>query len=143
MTALRSLLAASIVLIASGQLAVAQDTMDHGAELPAACKTGKAPPMQDMGTMESSMQGLDEAQKAFMEGMMQTHLPMMEGIMAEDTDIAFACGMIPHHRAAIAMAKVELQYGDNEWTKEMATKIIAAQEQEIAELTKWIVEQTE
>ena len=79
-------------------------------------------------------------QKAFMEGMDKMHPAMAAGVMAEDPDVAFVCGMIPHHQGAIDMAKVELQYGKDPWTRELAQKIIDAQTQEIAELTKWLGE---
>ena len=32
---------------------------------------------------------------------------MMSAMGAENIDIAFVCGMIPHHQGAIDMAKVE------------------------------------
>ena len=44
--------------------------------------------------------------------MMATHGPMMQGMMAEDPDVAFACAMIPHHQGAIQMAEAELRHGD-------------------------------
>lgn len=146
MRPLLSAFAASAAGFALFGMAVTQDASAQGQgmaamELPKACQTGKAPDMAGMDNMASMMEGMNDAQKAFMEGMMQTHEPMMEGMMAEDPDIAFACGMIPHHQAAISMAKAELQYGDSEWAKEMAQKIISAQEQEITELTQWIEEQ--
>lgn len=149
MKALSSTLAAAAAAFTLLGIAHAQDNsmqgrdMGSAMELPAACQTREAPAMPGMENMEAAMQGMNEAQKAFMQGMMQTHGPMMEGMMAEDTDIAFACGMIPHHQAAIEMAKVELQHGDNDWAKEMAQKIIDAQEKEIAEMTQWIEEQAQ
>ncbi|SHF57909.1 DUF305 domain-containing protein [Devosia limi] len=44
----------------------------------------------------------------------QMNSDMMTAAMAEDIDVAFVCGMIPHHQGTIAMAKAELLYGDNE-----------------------------
>ncbi|MCL4792707.1 MAG: DUF305 domain-containing protein, partial [Gammaproteobacteria bacterium] len=39
-------------------------------------------------------------------------LPRMRtGMMADDPDIAFACGMIAHHQGAIVMAETERKYG--------------------------------
>ena len=53
-------------------------------------------------------------------------------------DVAFMCGMIPHHQAAINMAKAELAHGDNEWAKDMAQKVIDAQKQEIVDMVAWL-----
>jgi uncharacterized protein (DUF305 family) len=32
---------------------------------------------------------------------------MMMGIMAKDPDVAFVCGIIPHHRAAIDLPRAD------------------------------------
>ena len=101
------------------------------------------PEMPNMASMQASMEGAGEPNKAFMEGMMQMHDPMMQGMMAEDPDVAFACAMIPHHQGAISMAEVELEHGDDEQMRQMAQKIIEAQKQEITELTQWIEEQAQ
>jgi uncharacterized protein (DUF305 family) len=106
--------------------------------LPEICKTAgdvaAADPMGSMGAM-------DEAHTALMAGMDAMNRDMMIGAMAEDLDVAFVCGMIPHHQGAISMAKAELQYGDDPWAKEMAQKVIDAQEQEIADMLAWLEEQ--
>ena len=89
------------------------------------------------GTM-GGMQGMDEAQTASMEAMMKMNGPMMASHAIKDPDLAFHCGMIAHHAGAIAMAEVELKYGDNEEAKAMARKIIEAQGPEIEEMTAWV-----
>jgi uncharacterized protein (DUF305 family) len=94
--------------------------------------------MPSMEEMASAMESMGEHQKAMMEGMMKMREPMMKGMMAEDPDVAFACAMIPHHQAAINMAKVELEQGDAGPMKEMAQKVIDAQTREIEELTQWL-----
>lgn len=76
--------------------------------------------------------------EAYVEAMNEMHGPMMEGVMAEDPDVAFVRGMIPHHQGAIDMAKIVLQYGDDPETKDWATRIIEAQEAEIAEMQAWL-----
>ena len=60
---------------------------------------------------------------------------------ATDIDVAFVCGMIPHHQGAIDMAKAELAHGDDPWAKEMAQKVIDAQTQEIADMLAWLEKQ--
>lgn len=119
---------------------------EHGAAggqqmmLPPACEAaataaGTMPPMGGMQNMAASM---DDVQKANMDAMMQMHDPMMKAMMIKDADLAFNCGMIAHHRGAIAMAQVELQMGADEASKKMAQMIIDAQEKEIAEMTAWV-----
>ncbi|WP_439602375.1 CopM family metallochaperone [Devosia sp.] len=141
----------ALVVAASG--ATAQDAMaghDMSAmggsaetTLPEICQTdaGKqaaaAMPSMPMGhTMD-----VGEGNMALMAGMDQMHKDMMAGTMASDVDVAFVCGMIPHHQGAISMAKAELKYGDNDWAKAMAQKVIDAQEQEIADMIAWLAEQ--
>lgn len=66
---------------------------------------------------------------------------MMKEMMAPYTgnaDIDFARGMIPHHKGAIAMAKVELQYGTDLEIRKIAEDTIKAQESEIAFLNGWL-----
>ena len=74
---------------------------------------------------------MTDYQKASMEGMKPMHMNMMQGMMKKDADVAFVCGMIAHHMGAISMSEVELKYGDNEWAKKTAQKIIDAQTKEI------------
>jgi uncharacterized protein (DUF305 family) len=108
------------------------------ATMPDVCMQAAAPTGHDMGG--DSMASMGEHQKAMMDGMMATGDQMMQGVMANDPDVAFACGMIPHHQAAINMAQAELEYGDDDKMKVMAQTIIDAQTKEIEELTTWIEE---
>lgn len=93
-------------------------------------------PMEGKGAHPTG--DLNDHQKASMEGMMSMHQNMMQGMMKQDADTAFACGMIAHHMGAISMAEVELQNGDNDAMKATAQQIIDAQTKEIEELTSWI-----
>ncbi|KQT52773.1 MULTISPECIES: DUF305 domain-containing protein [unclassified Aureimonas] len=114
------------------------------AETPAACKAaepkadaagGMAPGMAMQGSMSGDLSPVQAANMAAMEVM---HGPMTAAAAIEDADLAFNCGMIAHHRGAIAMAKVELEHGKDTASRTLAEKIIAAQETEIAEMTAWV-----
>ena len=78
------------------------------------------------------------AAEAFVQGMkkMTREMAMQLTGDADDADKDFAAMMIPHHQGAIDAAKVELQYGKDPMLREMAQKIIKAQEEEIATLKK-------
>jgi uncharacterized protein (DUF305 family) len=84
---------------------------------------------------------MDQAHTDLMQGMDAMHADMAAGMTAEDIDVAFVCGMIPHHQGAIDMAKAELAHGDDPWVKEMAQKVIDAQTLEIAEMKAWLAKQ--
>lgn len=58
--------------------------------------------------------------------------------MTGDVDVDFVRGMIPHHEGAVEMAKIVLQYGNDPQIKELAEKIVAAQESEIAFMKEWL-----
>lgn len=66
---------------------------------------------------------------------MDFEMPMLD--QAEDFDKAFIDMMIPHHRGAIAMAKLQLKEGSNEELNELARNVIEAQTDEIAQMQSW------
>ena len=144
---------AGLLLLTGASIAIAQDVMaghDMSAmgdatdtSLPEVCQTDAG--KQAASAMPSMPMGhsvnVGEGNMALMAGMDQMNKDMMAGTMVSDIDVAFVCGMIPHHQAAIDMAKAELKYGDDEWAKGMAQKVIDAQEQEIADMRAWLKQQ--
>ena len=116
----------------------------------AAAKSHADMPMQDMhqGMMKNMKQGMghkgmqmgkmSETQQGLHEAMMAMTGPMMQGMTAEDADVAWICAMIPHHQGAIDMARAGLKGADNAESRKMAEETIAAQEKEIAKLTDWV-----
>ncbi|STX55476.1 Uncharacterized protein conserved in bacteria [Legionella beliardensis] len=79
-----------------------------------------------------------------MSGSMSTCQSMMDKMMMEKLgkkdnqyDKRFIDLMIPHHEAAIMMAKDALNNATHPEIKEMAQKIIDAQEKEIQQLKAW------
>jgi uncharacterized protein (DUF305 family) len=132
------LLALAALLAFSGSGAAQEHMMGGDSGLPEACKSDA--PMPDAAMM-AMPEGMGEAQKAMGAGMARMNADMAMGMMAEDADIAFVCSMIPHHQGAIDMAKAELAHGDDPWAKELAQKVIAAQEQEIKDMIAWLEQQ--
>ena len=75
---------------------------------------------------------------AYMDIMNKMHQAMSAGVQAKNADVGFAKGMIPHHEGAIAMAKVELQYGKDAEMKALAQKIVDTQQSEISVMQNWL-----
>lgn len=75
-----------------------------------------------------------------MQGAMQQMQHGMDMPATGDVDVDFAQMMIPHHQGAIDMAKAELASGKDPELRQLAEKIIAAQEKEIAFLKEWLAE---
>lgn len=71
---------------------------------------------------------------------MMTKMDTMKMTMEVDKD--FAMMMMMHHQGAIDMANEELKSGDNAEMKAMATKIIAAQTKEKADLMEFVMMHT-
>lgn len=98
-----------------------------------------------MGSAMMDMMGVDldampEHVRENMRRMMLSMPAMHEGMMLEDADVAFACGMIAHHQGAIDMAEVLLAHGEDPRMRTLADEIIAAQVGEIELMKTWLSE---
>lgn len=116
-----SALAGVVVLSLAGPGAVRAAepmVMDHGAMAPAAS-----------GTETPS----DKAFAASNAAMMKDMALKPSG----DADRDFVAMMLPHHRGAVDMAKVELQYGKDPTLRKLAAAIVKAQDVEIAQMQGW------
>ena len=82
----------------------------------------------------AAAEGTGTAMAAYMESMDAMMASMMDMPSTGDADADFLLMMIPHHQSAIDMAQIVLAQGDDPETREMAQKIIDAQESEIAEM---------
>ena len=76
------------------------------------------------------------ADKALMNAMRGMNKDM-NAPMTGDPDQDFVTMMLPHHTGAVAMAKVELRYGKDPHLRALAKDIVAAQDREIAFMTRW------
>lgn len=89
-------------------------------------------------TKAETAKNLDEIAKAYQDANMKNHDAMMQGVMDNDPDIAFAKGMIPHHQGAIDMANVEEKFGKNTQMLTLAKQIKQAQTPEIKQMQDWL-----
>lgn len=55
-----------------------------------------------------------------------------------DADVEFAQQMIPHHEEALEMAKMAPERAGDQKVKDLAERIVAAQEPEIAQMKGWL-----
>ncbi|MFN4113253.1 MAG: DUF305 domain-containing protein [Sphingomonadaceae bacterium] len=87
-------------------------------------------------TAKADAPAMTEAQAAYDAVSQRMHEGMMT--VDPDPDVAFMQGMLAHHKGAVEMSEVALKYGTDEKVKELATRIIEAQQGEIEEMERWL-----
>lgn len=99
---------------------------------------GTTAPVKPMGSGMANDGGM------MMSGDSKKDRPMMDAMMMKELgekdanyDNRFISLMIPHHEAAIMMAKDALEKATWPEIKQMARDIIAAQQKEIAQMKEW------
>ena len=88
----------------------------------------------DMG--DGSKTELTEPQAAYKAANDKMHAGMAD--IPADADVAFMQGMLAHHQGAVAMSEVALKYATDDQARDLATRVIAAQKEEIAEMEVWL-----
>ncbi|CAM3146170.1 DUF305 domain-containing protein [Methylobacterium mesophilicum] len=124
MTYPKTVLAALLSLGLAGG-ALAQGTHDHGSMSD-----------KDMGSMKPDPQ--DDASTKEFKAADMAMMKNMDVAYTGNPDVDFRTHMIPHHKGAVAMAKVALKHAKDPVTKEMAQKIIDDQEREVGEMEAWL-----
>jgi len=128
MTRIKTLLAAALLSIALAGAALAQGMHDHGSV------SGKD--MGSMGSMKPDPKD-DVSTKEFKAADMAM-MKDMDVPYTGDPDVDFRTHMIPHHKSAVAMAKVALKHAKDPATKAMAQRIVEDQGKEISEMRTWL-----
>jgi uncharacterized protein (DUF305 family) len=104
----------------------ASNSQDSNSQISSPQSVAQSPP-------QSPMSGMDHGSMDHSMGSMSMEL----GPKDEAFDLRFIDAMIPHHQGAVVMAQEALQKSNRPEIKQLAEEIIAAQEQEIAQMQEW------
>lgn len=119
---------AIFTLLAASAFVTGCSEQSADAPAPASSASASAPAMTDAsGT---------PAQEAYRAVNDEMHMAM--GNVPADPDLAYMQGMLAHHRGAIRMSNVVMQYGKDTATKDLARRVIAAQAKEVEEIERWL-----
>ncbi len=121
-------LAQDIIVTDQNEILLLQGWLDH--------RSDETVPKEKISTQQ-----LTDIRNEYAIGLDDMSNQMMLGIMSQNPDIAFAQALLPHHKGALAMAQVELRYGDDERMRHMADNIIDSQETEIQFIQQWLQKQ--
>ena len=118
---------AAIILVSTGLAgpALAQAPHDH-----------RSMPGHGMNTAKPGLK--DAASTVEFKAADAAMMKEMDVAYTGDPDVDFRTHMIPHHKGAVAMAKVALTHAKDPETRAMAQKIIDDQEKEIADMEAWL-----
>jgi uncharacterized protein (DUF305 family) len=83
----------------------------------------------------------DTSWVALMKNMETMHAGMADVKPSGNQDTDFANLMLPHHQAAVDMARTELLYGNDPQMRRLAQEIITDQESEIQLMQLWLSRQ--
>lgn len=83
----------------------------------------------------------DTSWVALMKNMETMHAGMADMKPSGNEDTDFANLMLPHHQAAVDMARTELLYGNDPQMRRLAQEIIIDQESEIQLMQLWLSRQ--
>jgi uncharacterized protein (DUF305 family) len=89
-------------------------------------------------TTDQAAELATDAVAAYKAAMDIMHSAMSSMEYSGEADIDFARGMIPHHQAAIDMARIVLEHGKDAEIRKLAEEVIEAQEREIKQLETWL-----
>jgi Domain of unknown function (DUF305) len=98
-----------------------------------------AAPLPQKGSDRSSENGTARpGWRALQQSMETMHATMMAEGPSGNNDVDFVKLMIPHHQAAIDMAKAQLLYGKDPQMRRLAQEIITDQQSEIELMHLWL-----
>jgi uncharacterized protein (DUF305 family) len=90
---------------------------------------------------QSSQTPTDPDWPELVASMDKMHIAMSAVVRSGNGDVDFVRLMLPHHQAAIDMAKTQLLYGKDPQMRRLAQEIITDQQLEIELMQRWLKEQ--
>ena len=90
---------------------------------------------------DQSYQGGDPNWSGLIASMDEMHMAMSAVARSGNSDVDFVRLMLPHHQAAIDMAKTQLLYGKDPQIRRLAQEIITDQQLEIELMQRWLKQQ--
>jgi uncharacterized protein (DUF305 family) len=105
-----------------------------GVALLALALASGAPAHQTAGAASPGEQGVSDYHAGLHEAMTTMMQAMHATPVSADPDIDFLAMMIPHHEAAVEMARLVLLHGRDPLVRQLAEEIIVAQQVEIASM---------
>ena len=88
--------------------------------------------------VHSSQQTADPDWSELIASMDKMHMAMEAVMRSGNADVDFVRLMLPHHQAAIDMAKTQLLYGTDAQMRRLAQEIITDQQAEIELMQRWL-----
>jgi uncharacterized protein (DUF305 family) len=102
------------------------------------CAVGAQAFQHRVHTLESQVGGDDRCWSELNSSMERMHRRMASVEPSGNSDVDFAAQMLPHHQAAIDMARTELLCGTDPALRRLAQEIITEQQSEIEVMQLWV-----
>ena len=91
--------------------------------------------------VRGSQQTTDPDWSELIASMDKMHMAMGAVVRSGNSDVDFVRLMLPHHQAAVDMAKTQLLYGRDPQMRRLAQEIITDQQSEIELMQLWLKQQ--
>jgi uncharacterized protein (DUF305 family) len=100
--------------------------------------TFAAMPVSPQSSGQGNRGTMSPAWPALMESVKRMHAAMISVGPSLNSDVDFVILMLPHHQAAIDMARAQLMYGKDPQMRRLAQEIITDQQAEIELMQLWL-----
>jgi uncharacterized protein (DUF305 family) len=117
----------SIVILVTMDLILSVGVLGLSVQAGTPAQSSQTPPDPEWSELVASMDKM--------------HMAMGAVARSGNSDVDFVRLMLPHHQAAIDMAKAQLLYGKDPQMRRLAQEIITDQQSEIELMQRWLKQQ--